>query len=102
MQRLGYNRLHWHLSDDQGFRIASQVHPELAKISTERAYTMEGFLSSEQKKVPGPYAASYSIAELQEIANIAKNKGIEIVPELEYARPPFGRPRGSSRVHLRG
>jgi len=83
MQRLGYNRLHWHLSDDQGFRIASQVHPELAKISTERAYTMEGFLSSEQKKVPGPYAASYSIAELQEIANIAKNKGIEIVPELD-------------------
>jgi len=83
MERLGYNRLHWHLSDDQGFRIASQVHPELATISAKRSFTMEGFLSGKQTKIPGPYAASYSIAEQQEIATVAKNKGIEIVPELD-------------------
>lgn len=83
MKRLGYNRLHWHLSDDQGFRIASQIHPELGKVSTTRSFTMEGFLSGKQKKVPGPYVGSYSLAELQEIAKVAESQNIEIVPELD-------------------
>jgi hexosaminidase len=79
---LRYNVLHWHLSDDQGFRLGLKKYPELAKAS-ERAATLEGWGSSKKKRVIGPYGFAYSEEDISEIVKYASARGIEIVPEID-------------------
>jgi hexosaminidase len=83
MHRLGYNRLHWHLSDDQGFRIALKDRPEVKRISTKRDYTLEGCPLGKRTKNEAANQGFYTESELKEIAGIAASKGIEIVPEID-------------------
>lgn len=79
---LRYNVLHWHLSDDQGFRLSLKKYPELAK-SSERAATWEGWGKSQKKRHEGPYGFAYSEEDIGEILNYASLRGIEIVPEID-------------------
>jgi len=79
---LRYNVFHWHLSDDQGFRLNLKKYPELAK-SSERAGTLEGWGTSKKKRLEGPYGFAYSEEDIREILNYASLRGIEIVPEID-------------------
>jgi hexosaminidase len=79
---LHYNVLHWHLSDDQGFRLFLKAYPDLAK-ATSREDTLEGWAGGKAKKVQGPYQFAYSEDEIASILIYAQNRGIEIVPEID-------------------
>jgi hexosaminidase len=57
------NVLHWHLSDDQGFRVESKKYPRLQQYGSDGLY--------------------YTQAELRDIVAYARNRGVRIIPEFD-------------------
>ncbi|MDR1642512.1 MAG: beta-N-acetylhexosaminidase [Clostridiales bacterium] len=66
------NRLHWHLSDDQGYRVESKAFPSLNSISSYR-------IEEDGNK----YGGYYTQEQIKEIVSYAKARGIEIIPEID-------------------
>ncbi len=88
MAMLKLNKFHWHLSDDQGYRIESEVFPLLNEISSKRKYEYLGAdipLSniSELKMGGEEYFHYYKKSEIREIVEYAKNLCIDIIPEID-------------------
>lgn len=86
MHRL--NRLHLHLTDDQGWRIDLPSHPRLAEIASWRESTFVGHPHHEQRPDGvfddgTPHGGCYSPADLREITEYAARHGITIVPEVD-------------------
>lgn len=79
---LHYNVFHWHLSDDQGFRLALQKYPRLNSASSRKG-TLEGWGTGKKNWVEGPYSFAYSKEDIQELLLYAKERGIEVVPEID-------------------
>lgn len=76
---LKLNIFHWHLADDQGFRIELLKHPQITKKGSVRQ-------SSEFNKNDisyEPYGGYYTKEQLKEIVNYCKERYIEVVPELD-------------------
>lgn len=77
-----FNRLHLHLTDDQGFRFESERFPLLNSIGSHRESTLiRKHGRSEQDGVS--HGGYYTKAELRELVAYCKARGIEIVPELD-------------------
>lgn len=75
------NRLHWHLTDDQGWRIEIKKYPLLTEIGSIRTGTM---IARDFKSDDGiPYGGFFTQAEVKEIINYADNLGITIIPEID-------------------
>ena len=72
------NYFHWHISDDQGWRIESLRYPKLHEVSSVRGGDHFGNYHSDQTE--GGY---YSRAEVKEIIEYCGRFGIEIVPEID-------------------
>lgn len=82
MANLKFNYFHWHLSDDQGFRIDFPEFPQLKKIASCREKTkINGLQGDDYENLP--YAYCYSIKEIQDIIDYAKQLHIEIIPEID-------------------
>ncbi len=81
---LKLNRLHLHLTDDQGWRIESRLHPRLHEIGSHRARTRIS-LNDEEPKVYEdiPHGGYYTLADLAEIAAFASLRGMALVPEID-------------------
>jgi hexosaminidase len=81
---LKLNRLHLHLTDDQGWRIESRLHPRLHEIGSHRSRTRIS-LNDEQPKVYEdiPHGGYYTLADLTEIAAYAGQRGMALVPEID-------------------
>jgi len=76
------NRLHLHLSDDQGFRFESEQFPRLNTVGSLRKSTaVKRGAGETQDGVP--HGGYYKKEELRELVRFAKARGIEIVPELD-------------------
>jgi len=76
------NRLHWHLADDQGWRVEIAARPKLAEISAWRpnANARLNYLPKE----PGDrYGGCHTQDDLREIVAYAAARGVTIVPEIE-------------------
>lgn len=67
-----YNVFHWHLTDDQGFRLQLPSHPELAQIGGRRTEA-DGTI----------HEGAFSPADVAEVVAYAKARFIEVVPEIE-------------------
>jgi hexosaminidase len=76
------NVFHWHLTDDQGWRIEIKKYPELTKISAYRNGSMVGRYSDHIIDTIR-YGGYYSQNDIKEIVNYAANIHITIVPEVE-------------------
>lgn len=77
-----YNRLHLHLTDDQGFRFESERFPLLNRVGSWRESTLKkrnGARTQDGK----PHGGFYTKAELRELVRFARARGIEIIPELD-------------------
>ncbi len=88
MAMLKLNIFHWHLSDDQGYRIESEVFPLLNEISSKRKYEYLGgdgpFAAIPEIKMGGDeYFHYYKKSEIREIVEYAKNLCIDIIPEID-------------------
>lgn len=75
------NRLHLHLTDDQGWRVEIKSHPKLTEIGAWRKGTMIGNDFSSDDGIP--YGGYYTKEELKELVSYAASKGISIVPEID-------------------
>lgn len=75
------NRLHWHLTDDQGWRIEIKSHPLLTELGSVRNETVIGRNSG---KYDGKeYGGYYTQEEIREIVEYAAERYITIVPEID-------------------
>lgn len=82
MAENGLNVFHWHLTDDQGWRIDVPGMPELVKYGSSRPSTPTPGNSEDSDGKPyGPYY--YTVGDLKEIVAYAAKKGITVVPEIE-------------------
>lgn len=75
------NRFHWHISDDQGWRIEIKKYPELTTKGSQRKETVIGRNSG---KYDGkPYGGFYTQEEAKEIVAYAKDRHITVIPEID-------------------
>jgi len=77
-----YNRLHLHLSDDQGFRFGSERFPLLAAVGSQRKSTLVK-RGAGAVQDGAPHGGYYTKDELRDLVRYAKARGIEIVPEID-------------------
>ena len=76
------NTFHWHLTDDQGWRIEIKKYPKLTEIGAWRKGTMVGPYS-DQKFDSIRYGGFYTQEQIKEVVAYAAKKHITIVPEIE-------------------
>ena len=82
MSLLKLNKFHWHLTDDQGWRIEIKKYPKLIEIGSKREETAVGGLFS--KNHDGiPHSGYYSQEDIKEIVDYANDRFIQIIPEID-------------------
>ncbi len=74
LSMLKINKMHWHLTEDQGWRIESKVFPKLTEVASKR---IEGDGSTY-----GPFF--YTQEEIKDIVAYAKDRYVEVIPEIEF------------------
>lgn len=78
------NHFHWHLTDDQGWRIEIKGYPKLQEIAAYRKETLEGHYSSQPRRYDGrPYGGYYTQEEVKDIVAYAQSRFVTIIPEIE-------------------
>lgn len=78
------NIFHWHLTEDQGWRLEIKQYPLLTEIGSQRKETVWGHVTlggKEDDKVP--HGGFYSHEDVREIVSYARNRGIMVVPEID-------------------
>ena len=75
------NRFHWHLTDDQGWRIEIRSYPLLSQISCWREGTMVGHDFSSNDGIR--YGGYYTQEQIREVVAYAAERGITVVPEID-------------------
>ncbi|MBF6596843.1 MAG: family 20 glycosylhydrolase [Fermentimonas sp.] len=75
------NRFHWHLTDDQGWRIEIDSFPGLTEVGSMRDETVIGRNSDEYDGTP--HGGYYTKDELIEVVEYAKERYITIIPEVD-------------------
>ena len=75
------NTLHWHLSDDQGWRIEIKKYPELTRIGSQRKETVIGHNSGKYDGTP--YGGFYTQDQIREVIDYAAKRFITIIPEID-------------------
>ena len=75
------NRLHWHLTDDQGWRMEIKRYPLLTEVGGWRAGTVVG---KDWNRTDGiRYGGYYTQDQLREVVAYAAAKGITVIPEID-------------------
>ena len=75
------NRFHWHLTDDQGWRIEIQAYPLLSQVACWREGTMVGHDFSSNDGIR--YGGFYTQDEIRDVVAYAAARGITVVPEID-------------------
>jgi hexosaminidase len=78
-----FNVFHWHLTDDQGWRIEIKKYPLLTLIGSLRKETIIGKQSDTAQYDGKPYGGFYTQEEIKEIVAYAAARHITVVPEIE-------------------
>ena len=90
----GMNRMHWHLTDDQGWRVEIRRWPRLAQMGSRRGDSHFGQVSETENN-----EGFFTREEVRRVVAFAAERGVEVVPELEVpghasamlaAYPQFG------------
>jgi len=85
MSRYKLNTFHWHLSDDNGWRIEIKSLPKLTEIGAWRVSRNGGFGNREDPKdgEPATYGGFYTQEDVKEIVAYANERNVTIVPEID-------------------
>ena len=75
------NRFHWHLTDDQGWRIEIKKYPRLTSVGAFRAGTM---IEGDKTRFDGVrHGGYYTQDQIREVVSHAASLGIEVIPEID-------------------
>ena len=84
MAMLKMNRFHWHLTDDQGWRIEIKKYPKLTEHGGYRNETLIGHYNDQPQKFDGErYGGFYTQEQIKEVVAYAQSLSIEVIPEIE-------------------
>jgi len=79
-----FNKFHWHLTDDQGWRIEIKKYPKLTSIGGFRDKTVIGHFSDEPRTFDTErYGGFYTQEEVEDVVEYAASRFIDVVPEIE-------------------
>lgn len=102
------NRFHWHLTDDQGWRIEIRKYPRLTEVGAWRDETVSGHTLSRGAETDGRrHGGYYSQDEIRAVVQYAAERFITVVPEFDLpghgsallaAYPEYGCREGDYRV----
>lgn len=78
------NTLHWHLTEDQGWRVEIKKYPKLQEIAAYRTETLIGHKHTKPHIFDGRhYGGYYTQQEIKDIIEYARTRHITIIPEIE-------------------
>ena len=78
------NVFHWHLTEDQGWRMPIKKYPKLKDIAAWRKETLVGHYRDKPHQFDGkPYGGFYTEEEIKDIIDYASDRSVTIVPEIE-------------------
>src|SRR5258706_869913 len=85
MVRYKYNRLHWHLTDDEGWRIEIKSLPKLTQVGAWRAERVGRWaeFSPPAPDEPRTYGGFYTQDDIREVVQYAKDHFVEVIPEID-------------------
>jgi hexosaminidase len=78
-----FNTFHWHLTEDQGWRIEIKAYPDLTAIGSKREETILGKNFDPYKGDGIPYEGFYTQEQIKELVRYAADRQITIIPEIE-------------------
>ena len=90
----GVNTMHWHLTDDQGWRVEIRKYPLLTQVGSRRGATHFGRVSETENN-----CGYYTQEQIRSLVAYARERGIQIIPEIDIpghasallaAYPQFG------------
>ena len=78
------NVFHWHLTEDQGWRMPIKKYPKIKDIAAWRKETLVGHYRDKPHQFDGkPYGGFYTREEIKDIIDYASDRSVTIVPEIE-------------------
>ncbi len=83
--RYKYNVLHWHLTDDEGWRVEIKSYPKLTEVGAWRV-ERTGYFGDRKPTQPGEkatYGGFYTQEDIKEIVKYAQDRFVTIVPEVD-------------------
>jgi len=83
MSQFKFNTFHWHLTDDQGWRIEIRKYPKLTEIGSKRPESHAGPYSPTFKGDGRPVEGFYTQEEIKDVVKYAKDRFITVIPEIE-------------------
>ena len=83
MSQYKLNTFHWHLTDDQGWRIEIKKYPKLTEIGSKRKESHQGPYSPVFKGDGIPIEGFYTQEQIKEVIAFAKSRHITVIPEIE-------------------
>ncbi len=102
------NTFHWHLTDDQGWRIEIKKYPKLTEVGSRRSETVIGRNTGKYDQTP--HGGYYTQEEIKEIVDYATQRYINVIPEIDLpghtlaalaAYPELGCTKGPYEVSKR-
>jgi hexosaminidase len=99
MAQYKFNQFHWHLTDDQGWRIEIKKYPKLTEIGSKRKESHLGSYSPTFRGDGVPVEGFYTQEQIRDVVAYAKARKINVIPEIELpghssaalaAYPQFG------------
>jgi hexosaminidase len=86
MAKHKFNRFHWHLTEDQGWRIEIKKYPKLQEVAAFRKQTLIGHGGSQNPNKQYDdirYGGFYSQEDIKEVVKYAAERYVTVVPEIE-------------------
>lgn len=84
MAMLKMNTFHWHLTDDQGWRVEIKKYPKLNNIAAYRNETLIGHYNDQPHQFDGKkYGGVYTQTQIKDIVAYAEKRMITVIPEIE-------------------
>lgn len=78
------NVLHWHLTDDQGWRVEIKRYPRLVEVGSVRKETLVGHLHDTPMKFDGvPHGGYYTQDDIREVVEYAARRHVTVIPEVD-------------------